>query len=568
VTGATESGAAATENFAAGSESGAPLLELRGIVKRFGGVAAVDQVSLAVAPGEVVALVGENGAGKSTLIQVACGLYRPDAGEVRAAGRTLPRGDPRAAIAAGVGVVYQHFMLVGPLPVWENVVLGREPRLPGVLGALGVIDRDRARREVREAAERFGLQLEVDALVESLGVGAQQRVEIVKQLWRGARVLILDEPTAVLSPVEAGELTRTARALASEGRSVVFISHKLREVLAVADRIAVLRRGKLVLITRARDIDAAALAEAVMGTAAGAAQAGSAATPHSAPTPHSAATPHPAAAPHSASGPAGAPRLVARDLHCASDRGRPALRGLSFALRAGEVLGLAGVGGNGQGELAEVLTGLRRAQGGLALDGAEGLVPGGWACSPGAARASGVVHLPEDRLRRALCAPLSLEENLALGHDAQPPWARGPGGMLLDRAGRRARSLELLRAFDVRPPDPLAPAGALSGGNQQKLVVARELSGGSAPRLVVAVQPTRGLDPGATLRVHDALRAARDAGAAVLVASLDLDELRALSSRILVLYDGRGMGELPGAAGDDELGRLMLGQIAPERAHE
>jgi simple sugar transport system ATP-binding protein len=559
VTGATEIEAAPPENGAAGAERVAPLLELRGIVKRFGGVAAVDQVSLAVAPGEVVALVGENGAGKSTLIQVACGLYRPDAGEVRAAGRALPPGDPRAAIAAGLGVVYQHFMLVGPLPVWENVVLGREPRLPGVLGALGVVDRARARREVREAADRWGLQLDVDAPVESIGVGAQQRVEIVKQLWRGARVLILDEPTAVLSPVEADELIRTARALAAEGRSVIFISHKLLEVLAVADRIAVLRRGKLVLTARARDTDAAALAEAVMGTAAGAAEAvmgtaAGAAQPGTDP---------PAAAPHSAA----APRLVARDLHCASDRGRPALRGLSFALRAGEVLGLAGVDGNGQGELAEVLTGLRRAQGGLALDGAEGLGPGGWARSAGAARAHGVVHLPEDRLRRALCTQMSLEENLALGHDAQPPWARGPGGMLLDRAGRRARSLELLRAFDVRPPDPLARAGALSGGNQQKLVVARELGAGSAPRLVVAVQPTRGLDLGATRRVHDALRAARDAGAAVLVASLDLDELRALSSRILVLYDGRAMGELPGAAGDDELGRLMLGQTAPERAH-
>ena len=553
MTGATDHGAAATATVTPGE---APLLELRGIVKRFGGVAAVDQVSLAVAPGEVVALVGENGAGKSTLIQVACGLYRPDAGEVCAAGRALPPGDPRAAIAAGIGVVYQHFMLVGPLPVWENVVLGREPRLPGVLGALGLVDRARARREVGEAAEQFGLQLDVDAPVESIGVGAQQRVEIVKQLWRGARVLILDEPTAVLSPVEADELTRTARALASEGRSVIFISHKLREVFAVADRIAVLRRGKLVLTTRARDTDAAALAEAVMG---------SAAAPAGTDPATKLAAPHSASAPRSADSSAAAPRLVARDLRCASDRGRPALRGLSFALRAGEVLGLAGVDGNGQGELAEVLTGLRRAQGGLSLDGAEGLIPGGWARSAGAARAHGVVHLPEDRLRRALCTPLSLEENLALGHDAQPPWARGPGGMLLDRAGRRARSLELLRGFDVRPPDPLARAGTLSGGNQQKLVVARELRGGSPPRLVIAVQPTRGLDLGATRLVHDALRAARDGGAAVLVASLDLDELRALSSRILVLYDGRAMGELPPTAGDDELGRLMLGQT--ERAH-
>ncbi|GAC1336113.1 MAG: ABC transporter ATP-binding protein [Myxococcales bacterium] len=546
----------------AAPEDATPSLELRGIVKRFGGVAAVDHVSLAIAPGEVVALVGENGAGKSTLIQVACGLYRPDAGEVRAAGRTLPPGDPRASIAAGLGVVYQHFMLLGPLPVWENVILGREPRLPGLRGALGVVDRARARREVREAAERFGLQLDVDAEVRALGVGAQQRVEIVKQLWRGARVLILDEPTAVLSPVEADELIRTARALASEGRSVLFISHKLREVLAVADRIAVLRRGKLVLTTRASDTGAAALAEAVMGKAGWLPATGGVPAAGVTPRPVDPATPPPAVP-----APATPPRLIVRDLRCPSDRGGPALRGVSFALRAGEVLGLAGVDGNGQGELAEVVTGLRPAQGTLVLDGEDGLGRGGWARSAAAARARGVVHLPEDRQRRALCGPLSLEENLALGHEAQPPWARGPGGLLIDRDGRRARSLELLRAFDVRPPDPRARASALSGGNQQKLVAARELRGGGVPpRLVVAVQPTRGLDPGAARRVHDALLAARDAGAAVLVASLDLDELRALASRILVIADGRAIGELPPTASDHALGRLMLGQRDAEGA--
>ena len=534
-------------------------LELSRIVKRFGGVAAVDSVSLSVAPGEVLALVGENGAGKSTLISVACGLYRADEGEVRAFGVALPPGDPRAAIEAGVGVVYQHFMLVGPLTVWENVVLGREPRRLRVL-----VDRARARREVAEAAQRFGLSVDVDARIETLGVGAQQRVEIVKQLWRGARVLILDEPTAVLSPREADELVQTARTLAKDGRSVIFISHKLREVLAVADRVAVLRRGKLVQVVARSQTSGQQLAEAVMGTVAPALvrQAAAAgllpATPvTAAPSPAAGAnataiTAAPAPAVSATAATAAAPLLVARDLRCQSDRGRPALRGVSLEVAAREIVGVAGVDGNGQSELAEVLTGLRPFEGQLTLDGHQG-----WARSPAAARAAGVVHLPEDRHRRALCLALNVEENLALGRQGEPPYARRG---LIDRTGRRERALELLRAFDVRPPDPLARAGDLSGGNQQKLVAARELAGGAPPRLVVAVQPTRGLDLGAAAKVHDALRAARDAGAAVVVISLDLDELRALAGRIVVLYDGRSTGAAPPTASDEVLGRLMLGQ--------
>jgi general nucleoside transport system ATP-binding protein len=498
-------------------------LELSGIVKRFGPLTALDGVSLAVAAGEVLGLVGENGAGKSTLVSVACGLYSADGGTVRAFGRQLPSGDPRAAIDAGLGVVYQHFMLVPPLTVWENVVLGREPH------RLGAIDRRRARLEVSAVARRSGLSLDVDARAGDLSVAAQQRVEIVKQLWRGARVLILDEPTALLSPLEAAGLVATVRALAAEGRAVLFVSHKLREVLAAADRIAVIRRGRLLQVTPRSHTDALALAEAMTG-------GGSAGAPRARRPSREGAT-----------------VLQARELVCPSESGGPALRGLSFHVRRGEILGVAGVDGNGQTELAEILTGLRPVQGTLTLDGDPSFHR-----DPAAARRAGVAHLPEDPRRRALCLPLSVEENLALGRQAAAPYARG---CLIERSGRRGMARKLIARFDVRPPEPSARAAELSGGNQQKLVAARELSGGPPPRLVVAVHPTRGLDPGATRKVHDALRDARDQGAAVLMISFDLDELRALCDRILVLFEGRSAGEALPDASEDQLGRMMLGQV-------
>jgi simple sugar transport system ATP-binding protein len=528
-------------------------LELRGIVKRFGGVPAVDGVSLSVEPGEVLALVGENGAGKSTLVNVACGLYRQDEGTVWVSGRELARGNPRSAIEAGLGVVFQQLLLVPALRVWENVVLGREPR------RLGVVDAARARRDLLAVARQSALQVDADAPVESLGVAAQQRVAIVKQLWRGARVLILDEPSALLGPAEVEGLLRTVRALAASGRSIVFISHKLREVLSVADRIAVLRRGKLVHVTRAAETSAARLAEAVMGVGTGSlpdelareAAAELGLGEKHAPVP---AGPEPWRPETQQQ-----PFLIARDLRCDDDRGRPALRGLSFHIGAGEILGIAGVDGNGQRELAEVLTGLRPALGSLTLGDEEGLLPRGWARRPGAARDRGVVHLPDDRIGRALCLPLTVEENLALGWQTRRPYARGT---LIDLEGRRNRARQLIDAFDVRPRDPLLRAGNLSGGNQQKLVAARELEGGGVPRLVVAAQPTRGLDLGAAHRVHASLRSAAGRGAAVLLISYDLDELRALSERILVLYEGEAAGEAPPGASDELFGRLMLGEAA------
>jgi ABC-type uncharacterized transport system ATPase subunit len=498
-----------------------PALLLQGITKRFAGVPAVEEVSLSVEAGEVLALVGENGAGKSTLVSIACGLYRQDSGTVRASGSEVPRGDPRAAIEAGIGAVHQQFMLVPPLRVWENVVLGREPR------RLGFLDADRARREVQAAAERAGLRLEVDATVETLGVAAQQRVEIVKQLWRGARVLILDEPTSLLAPAEIAGLLRTVRELSRSGRAVLFISHKLREVRAVADRVAVLRRGRMVLTGAVSEVGADELAAAVMG--------GSAAI--SAP---SAPLPAP-----------GQPRLECVDLRCRTERGGGGLRGATFTVASGEILGVAGVEGNGQAELVEALCGLRASTGTLRLDGKEG-----WARTPLAARRGGVVHLPDDPRRRALCLPLTSEENLALGRHRGPPYARGT---LIDRAGRRDKAVQLIRSFDVRPPDPLARAGDLSGGNQQKLVAARELEGGSPPKLVVAAQPSRGLDLAAANRLHEALRSAARAGAAVIAISSDLDELRAICHRIAVLFEGRIAGEADPSSCDEVLGRLMLG---------
>jgi simple sugar transport system ATP-binding protein len=481
----------------------------------------VEDVSLSVEAGEVLALVGENGAGKSTLVSIACGLYKQDSGTVLASGVEVPRGDPRAAIDAGIGAVHQHFMLVPPLRVWENVVLGREPR------RFGLLDADRARREVQAAAERAGPLLDVDAPVETLGVAAQQRVEIVKQLWRGARVLILDEPTSFLAPAEIAELLRTVRELARSGRAVLFISHKLREVLAVADRVAVLRRGRIVLESAISTVGAEELALAVMG--------GSAAIPAS-------------VAPLPSPGP---PRLECIDLRCRAERGGGGLRGATFTVGSGEILGVAGVEGNGQAELVEALCGLRASTGTLRLDGKEG-----WARTPLAARSNGVVHLPEDPRRRALCLPLTSEENIALGWHRDPPYARGG---LIDRAGRRGKAEQLIRSFDVRPLDPLARAGDLSGGNQQKLVAARELAGGLPPKLVMAAQPSRGLDLLATRRLHEALRSAAHAGAALIVISSDLDELRAISHRIAVLFDGRIAGEAAPSSSDEVLGRLMLG---------
>ncbi len=479
-------------------------------------------MSLELRPGEVLAVVGENGAGKSSLMNVLYGLYHPDAGDIVIDGQPVRFKSPRDAIARGIGMVHQHFMLVPTLTVAENVVLGREPTRRGRL------DLDRACAEVAATCERFGFQLEPRARIDLISVGAQQKVEIVKALHRGAQVLILDEPTAVLTPQEVDELFRVVRGLAAQGRTVVLIGHKLKEVLGVADRVAVMRRGKLVAELKASETDPEALAALMVGEARPVTQA---VEPY-----------HP---------PTGEVVLAAKNLHARGADGRPALRGVTLAVHAGEIVGIAGVDGNGQRELAEVLTGLR------ALDEGHGMLLGAplKALTPSEARARGVGHVPEDRLWRAVVKAMTVEENVALGRQARAPFARGPW---LDFAGRRARTQALLKAYDVRPPAPELPLQALSGGNQQKVVVARELD--AEPKLLVVVQPTRGLDIGAVAQVHARLREARARGAGVLLVSLDLEEVLTLSDRIYAFHGGRVTGTFTRPEFDErEIGRRMLG---------
>ncbi|MFY2561339.1 ABC transporter ATP-binding protein [Corallococcus terminator] len=514
---------------------------------------ALDDVSLDIREGELLAVVGENGAGKSSLMNVLYGLYHPDSGEVSVGGKSVRLKSPRDAIARGIGMVHQHFMLVPTLTVAENVVLGREPT------RRGLFDWERAVNEVAATCERFGFVLDPRARVDTLTVGSQQKVEIVKALHRGARVLILDEPTAVLTPQEADELARVMRGLIAQGRTVVLISHKLKEVLGVADRIAVMRRGRLVAEVRPSETSATALAALMVGEG----QRTTATPTEKLPSEallEAVGLPAPGdngrSTARGGEKPPGDILLEATGLQALGDNGCPALRGVDLTVREGEIVGIAGVDGNGQRELAEVLTGLRTltAGGGTLLGRAlKGL-------TPAEARARGVGHVPEDRLRRAVVKALSVEENIALGRHTGPPFAKG---LWIDFAGRRERTQTLLAEYDVRPPEPTLPLQALSGGNQQKVVVAREMD--ARPRLLVVVQPTRGLDIGAVAQVHARLREARAQGTGVVLVSLDLEEVLALADRVYVLFEGRVTGQFTRPEYDErELGRRMLGA---EQAH-
>jgi ABC-type uncharacterized transport system ATPase subunit len=497
----------------------APLLELLGITKQFPGVLANDHVDFELAKGEVHALLGENGAGKSTLMNILYGLYHPDEGEIRLGGKPVRIGSPRDAIDLGIGMVHQHFMLIPVMTVAENIVLAVEPTKGPFLDLAGAAAR------VRELSTQFGLAVRPEARVASISVGMQQRAEILKALYRGADILILDEPTAVLTPQEARELFEIIRSLQAEGKSIVFISHKLNEVREIADRITVLRLGKKVDTVPREGATSEGLARLMVGREV------------------ILRVEKPAAQP-------GETLLQVENLTVLDERGLEAVRGVSFEVKAGEIVGIAGVDGNGQSELIDALTGLRRPLGGR-------IVAAGKEITSASSRECldlGVGHIPEDRQVRGLVLDFTLAENLAL-HDFRKEPDSKWGWLYPKRLIEQAR--RLLKEFDVRGGRPQTLAAALSGGNQQKVVVAREVS--RDPRILVAAQPTRGLDVGAIEFVHRRLVKERDEGRAILLVSFELEEILSLSDRILVLYEGRVVGEYAPGVSEEELGIAMTG---------
>ena len=497
------------------------VLELHGITKRFPGIVADDHVDFDLLRGEVHALLGENGAGKSTLMNMLYGLYKPDEGEIVVKGETVSFGSAKDAIGRGIGMVHQHFMLIPVMTVAENIVLGTEPRRTGVF-----LDESGAEERVRELSKRFGLAVDPEARVEEISVGQQQRVEILKALYRRAEILILDEPTAVLTPQEAGELFEIIRRLRTEGTSIIFISHKLNEVLEIADRITVLRRGKKIDTVPREGATETALARMMVG--------------REVLLRVDKAPPQP-----------GDVALEVSDLHVRDDRGLEKVRGVSFQVHTREIVAIAGVEGNGQTELIEAITGLRRIESGTVS------VAGRAAPRHVTARQmldAGVGHIPEDRQLRGLVLEFTLAENIALHDYEKAPDSRW--GWLFPRR-LVERAVRLIREFDVRGGGPLSLARTLSGGNQQKLVVAREVA--RDPKVLVAAQPTRGLDVGAIEYLHRRLVAERDNGRAILLVSLELDEVLSLADRILVMYEGRIVGEHVAGAREEDIGLEMLG---------
>jgi simple sugar transport system ATP-binding protein len=480
-------------------------------------------VDLSVECGEVHALLGENGAGKSTLMNILFGLYRPDEGEILLDGEPLRARSPADAIAAGVGMVHQHFMLVPVFTVAENVMLGVEPT-----GPLGALDQGEARRRVAELSDRYGLAVDPGAVVEDLPVGVQQRVEILKALYRDARCLILDEPTAVLTPTEIEELMAIIRQLADGGRAVIFISHKLREVLSVADEITVLRGGRVVGHTTPGEADEQALATMMVGHDVQLVVDKDVVDP-------------------------GEPVLEVSDLRVSDDRGQQAVDGVSFNVRAREILAVAGVQGNGQTELIEAICGMRRPDAGtVRLDGTD--VTG---LGPDHLFPRGLAHVPEDRQRDGLVSTFPVASNLVLNQLRDRPFSRRGR---IDRRAVRDHAGRLVDEFDVRTPSVDAAVSTLSGGNQQKVIIAREFFHGR--RLLVLSQPTRGLDVGSIQYIHRQIVAKRDEGTAVLLNSSELDEVLALADRIAVIYRGRLVGMVDRAdASRDLIGLLMAGAV-------
>ncbi|MEV4161115.1 ABC transporter ATP-binding protein [Nonomuraea dietziae] len=518
-----------------------PAVELEGITKRFPGVVANHDIRITIEAGTVHAICGENGAGKSTLMKILYGMQKPDEGQIRVNGQDVSFRTPSDAIAAGIGMVHQHFMLADNLTVLENIVLGAEPTTAGFLDAAG------ARRRIRELAEAHGLRVDPDRLVEDLGVGDRQRVEILKVLYRGARILILDEPTAVLVPQEVDELFENLRELKAEGLTVLFISHKLDEVLSIADEITVIRRGTTVAtVPRSQVGSARELAEMMVGS--------------ELPTPET-----------RESTVTDTVELRVEGLTMEAEGFRPLPRGadlreflhgkrlllddVSFQIRKGEIVGIAGVEGNGQSELIEAIMGMRQAHGRITL-GAEDI--SAWTTLR--RREAGIGYIPEDRHRQGLLLEASLWENRVLGHQTRKPARKG---IWIDRKASKADTERIVKDYDVRTPSVETLALALSGGNQQKLIVGREMSG--EPSFLIAAHPTRGVDVGAQAAIWDHLRQARAAGLAVLLISADLDELIGLSDTVQVIFRGRLVAELdPADITPEQLGGYMTGAITEE----
>jgi general nucleoside transport system ATP-binding protein len=510
-------------------------LQASGITKRFPGVLANDHVNLSLEKGEIHALLGENGAGKSTLMNILYGLYEPDEGTISINGRETVFTSPHDAIAQGIGMVHQHFMLVPPLTVTENIMLGMESLVPAskALGSLAVLDRRSSARRIRSLSEQYGLDVDPDAYIKDLTVGAQQRVEIVKALYRSADILILDEPTAVLTPQEADELFVIMRGMVQQGKSIIFITHKLREVFAVSDTISVMRAGRMIGSVKPANATSELLAEMMVGRfvllQVDKAEA------------------HP-----------GEPILRVENLTVADDRQHIAVDGVSFEVRAGEILGVAGVQGNGQTELTEALTGLRHAQSGKVNILNEETTYS----TPRQIVQAGISHVPEDRQKHGLVLTFPVRDNLVLCSYYTSPFSeRGE----LDFPVIERQADELIKMFDIRTPSPLTNVGTLSGGNQQKVIVARELS--RPLRLLIASQPTRGLDVGSIEFIHGRIVETRDQGAAVLLISAELDEIMSLSDRIAVMYKGRILAILNAQdATREQLGLLMAG-VVQEAVH-
>ena len=501
-----------------------PAIELKGISKAFGPVQANKDISIRVMPGTIHGIIGENGAGKSTLMSILYGFYKADSGEIFINGRKTVIPDSQAAIAAGIGMVFQHFKLVQNFTVLENVILGAED------GGLLKPSLAKARGALQELAREYGLDVDPDEIIEEIGVGMQQRVEILKALYRHAEILILDEPTGVLTPPEANQLFRILARLKEEGKTIVFITHKLREIMDITDTVSVMRRGEMTATVKTAETSPEQLAELMVGRKVLLRVDKAPANP-------------------------GAPVLEVDDLRVTDEDGVERLKGVSLNVRAGEILGIAGVAGNGQSELLEVLGGMRAARGNVRMNGQQIDLTGKYSDGQ-SRRARGIAHVPEDRQREGLIMEFAAWENLIFGYHHDPAYQSNV--LLMNNAGLLELAQGKMNRFDVRPPNPRLAAKNFSGGNQQKLVLAREIE--RNPDLLLVGQPTRGVDIGAIEFIHQQIIALRDAGKAILLVSVELDEIMSMSDRIAVIFDGRIMGErLPSETDEKELGLLMAG---------